>query len=603
MTFRLLRILTLLALGIFACEIVSFAGPAEGASYFRVEQRRGIWWFKSPDGKPFYSLGVNVVDMGPSREAYNPSSPEYAAFLHYRSPEAWASTTLQRLRSWNFNTLGGWSSREAPRDAMPYTLVLHLGGTARVPWSDIFGADVWQKFDEAARRQVAPLAKDKNLIGYFSDNELGWWDDTLLDYYLKQPSTNATRQVLMRLLREHYRNDFSQLLLDFEPSESKSFADLDHHSALTIKPGGHAMDVVDKFTFLVAERYYKLAHDAIRRYDSNHLILGDRYHGYVPRAVAQAAIPYVDVISTNYAADWTDGRSAEFYLSSLFRVTRKPILITEFYFSATENRSGNRNSSATFPVVATQKERARSFRRNMTELASLPFVVGAHWFQYYDEPTKGRSDGEDYNMGLVDIHDRPYEELTAAARALSAGKIHEQASLPEPAVKVVQQVPAANTAAERGLLHWNKARSFMASSASDPVDWRFADAYVCWSPLYLYLAVYAADFYEPLLYRGGRAGGKIPETERATLVVGTEGTNQLLSVRFGGKDAATIEGPAVWLRERNSPTRNTVLLRVPASMFGKNKLRPGDSLVLSATLLSHSRAERMEWQKVLRLTR
>ncbi len=359
----------------FASVIVSFAGPTEGSSYYRVEQRQGIWWFMSPDGKPFYSLGVNVVDMGPSRENYNSKSPEYAAFLHYRSPAAWASTTLKRLRSWNFNTLGGWSIPEARRDAMPYTVVLHLGGTARLPWSDIFSEDMWRKFDEAARWQIVPIANDKNLLGYFSDNELGWWDDTLLDYYLKQPPTNATRQVLMRLLREHYRNDFARLLLDFETTESKSFDELDHHSALTLRPGGQGMDVVDKFTFLVAERYYKLAHDAIRRYDSNHLILGDRYHGYVPRVVAQAAIPYVDVISTNYAADWPDGQIAQFYLDSLYRVTRKPILITEFYLSATENRSGNRNSSAGFPVVATQGERARSFERNVTALASLPFVV------------------------------------------------------------------------------------------------------------------------------------------------------------------------------------------------------------------------------------
>ena len=37
----------------------------------------------------------------------------------------------------------------------------------------------------------------------------------------------------------------------------------------------------------------------------------------------------------------------------------------------------------------------------------LPYVVGADWFQYYDEPPHGRKlDGEDYNFGLVDIHDR-----------------------------------------------------------------------------------------------------------------------------------------------------------------------------------------------------
>ncbi len=45
-------------------------------------------------------------------------------------------------------------------------------------------------------------------------------------------------------------------------------------------------------------------------------------------------------------------------------------------------------------------------------------VIGADWFQYYDEPKYGRNDGENYNMGLVDIYDQPYEEITLAAKIL-----------------------------------------------------------------------------------------------------------------------------------------------------------------------------------------
>ena len=603
MTFRFFRILSLLFLGILGHPIVSIANAPETSSYYRVEQHENIWWFVSPDGKPFFSMGVNVVDMGAPREIYDPKSPEYAAFRHYRSPEAWAQATLRRLRSWNFNTLGGWSNPALRRADMPYTVVLHLGGTARVPWGDLFGEDVARQFDLAARKEVAPLANDRNLLGYFSDNELGWWDDTIFDFYLKQPQTNATRQVLMRLLRKHYQNDFARLVQDFETPDSKSFDALERRAAITLKAGGRGMDVVDKFTFMVAERYYKLVHDAIRRYDSNHLILGDRYHGYVPRVVAQAATPYVDVISTNYAADWGDGNIGDYYLSSLYQVTRKPILVTEFYMSATQNRSGNRNSTAWFPVVATQVERARSFRTNVTALARLPFVVGTHWFQYSDEPTRGRVDGEDYNFGLVDINDRPYKELTATASALSTKSIHELAHLPVRSTSGVISIPAANAGSERGLVHWNKVRSFIPNSSSDPAGWSFADSYACWNSQYLYLAVYAADFLEPLLYQGGSTGGKIPESERMTWTITLEGLKTPARVRFGSQEAATLEGSPVWLREWRSPTRNAVILKLPAAQFGKKRLRVGDSLSLSATLSSHSRAERMEWQRVLQLTR
>ncbi|UCF39498.1 MAG: hypothetical protein JSU96_13690, partial [Acidobacteriota bacterium] len=42
--------------------------------------------------------------------------------------------------------------------------------------------------------------------------------------------------------------------------------------------------------------------------------------------------------------------------------------------------------------------------------------IGAHWFQWVDQPSTGRYDGENYNIGLVDVTDRPYEELTEALK-------------------------------------------------------------------------------------------------------------------------------------------------------------------------------------------
>jgi agarase len=46
----------------------------------------------------------------------------------------------------------------------------------------------------------------------------------------------------------------------------------------------------------------------------------------------------------------------------------------------------------------------------------MPFVVGAHWFEYADEPAEGRFDGENSNYGLVNIRDEPYEVFIAAVR-------------------------------------------------------------------------------------------------------------------------------------------------------------------------------------------
>ena len=49
----------------------------------------------------------------------------------------------------------------------------------------------------------------------------------------------------------------------------------------------------------LALKYYKTRHDAIRRYDKNHLIVGDRYEAneLIAYEIIEAALPYVDVLS------------------------------------------------------------------------------------------------------------------------------------------------------------------------------------------------------------------------------------------------------------------------------------------------------------------
>src|SRR5262249_1438743 len=162
-------------------------------------------------------------------------------------------------------------------------------------------------------------------------------------------------------------------------------------------------------------RYYSLVHDIIRKYDPKALVLGDRYQSFYFPEVVHAAAPYVDIVSTNLSAAWADGTFPRFFLRTLHSLTSKPILVSEFYMSARQNRSGNQNDSTVYPLVDTQEERANGFQNTITALARTPYVVGADWFQYYDEPTFGRDDGENFNFGLVDIHDRPYEPLVKTA--------------------------------------------------------------------------------------------------------------------------------------------------------------------------------------------
>lgn len=66
--------------------------------------------------------------------------------------------------------------------------------------------------------------------------------------------------------------------------------------------------------------------------------------------------------------------------------------------------------------VVDQNQRAEGYRYYVTSALQNPAVVGAHWFQCYDESTTGRGDGENYQIGFMDICDTPYWETIAAVR-------------------------------------------------------------------------------------------------------------------------------------------------------------------------------------------
>lgn len=572
---------------------------ANAQSFYRVVEKQGVWWFAKPGGGEMFSLGVDCVDPGQARETYRIDRPAYAAFRYYADNASWAKETLARLRAWNFNTLGGWCDLDAlkttPDAEMPYTVVLHLGASVNVPWCDVFSADTGRRIDDLARKLVTPHRDDSQLIGYFSDNELGWWDDSLFVFFLRQPRQNSARRVLLSLLRQQYHNDFSLLKRNFYTDDARSFSDLDRRANLMLRPGGDGEKTVKQFVYLFARRYYQLIHDAIRRYDTNHLLLGDRYAQSCPLEVARAAGEYVDVISTNYGADWPDGGISHFYLEGLHRMTGKPVLISEFYFCARENRSGNKNSSDGFPVVSTQMERAASVRNNVTALAGTPYVLGAHWFQYYDEPAFGRADGENYNMGLVDIDNRPYEYLTAAFAQLHIDKIHSDSSAP---VMRNSIVPPAPRNPMEGLQVWGRARAYVPGRSQSPI----ADLYVCWCAQRLYLAVYTEEYADAKLYRRGQ----IPLRDRMTWTIylpgNISGSRKAVQIRFGPGGPTRIGGNIVDCHTLNNGIRYTAVIALSPAQWGLSALRSGTALALHTSLTSHGHAECMEWKTTLRLS-
>src|SRR6185295_11218926 len=131
---------------------------------------------------------------------------------------------------WGFTTLGAWSDEQVLRQAKEMSLwltpVLHIGSTAGAPWWDMWDAKVIRRMDEVARGQILAVRDDPRLIGYYTDNELGWWNATLFKMTLEQSAGSGQKKRLLKLLRESYGNVWQKLLEDFEVENAEGWGQL-----------------------------------------------------------------------------------------------------------------------------------------------------------------------------------------------------------------------------------------------------------------------------------------------------------------------------------------------------------------------------------------
>jgi len=328
--------------------------------------------------------------------------------------------------------------------------------------------------------------------------------------------------------------------------------------------------------------------EAILDADPEALYLGDRLPIYYDPDAVRIMGKYVDVIATNYNADGPDGWIAQYYFRGLRQLAPKPVLVTEWFFAAHENRTGNLNRTG-YPrssgqrrppssninktghlmTVGTQEERALGAAAATEALAREPNVVGLHWFQFYDHPKGGRADGEDYNFGLVDVRDRPYEQLVAAlSRANRLASERRKENPRRSTVPAVPVVPyAAIDAQDSSLLDWPKAVALM-SMQSAPDEPVFGDVYLSWDDNALNVAVIAMDYYDPHLMAWS---DEFPRDEAFRLAIGIKQGERARLVQLRVvPDSTTSDGGRFELRVRACQVERDTCAEAPiaARFFG-----------------------------------
>ena len=331
-------------------------GPTLAATgHFRGEKYKGKWWLVDPEGKLFWSQGLNIVTVAQhtrikGRESYFSEVPNdfYRNNLKIKYQEEkdlFRKTTDQvyrRLRSWGMNTIAANSNTHFYREGrMPYTIEIRSGLSHSLP--EDFDAEAFKvSFQKVLTEKyhIEESADDPWCIGYFIDNEYAW------------PKKN----------------------------QEKAIYD-----------------------------YFRAVREVLNELAPKKLYLGCRSNSVNFNRIAfEAAARYCDVISINHYD----------YNVSTFKETEgldKPLMIGEFHFGALDRGLPHTGLRA----ASNQRQRARLFEHFVSQALEDDYVVGAHWFQYLDQPYTARSDGENYQIGFVDICDRPYPEMIEASRKIS----------------------------------------------------------------------------------------------------------------------------------------------------------------------------------------
>lgn len=254
--------------------------------------------------------------------------------------------------------------------------------------------------DDLVRKKSTLFAGDKHFVGYYLDNELPFASyqnaDPLRGIDLKHFLALPDRYKAARIYAEKFMQDRGIV----------------SSAAITKKEQ-------EDFREVVADYYYQLTTKTVRRYDTEHLILGTRLHDWSKynEKVVVACARYCDIVSINYYGRWQPETDFLTNLKSWCGV--KPFLVSEFYTKAEDTSYKGTKYSNTEGggwLVRTQKSRGEFHQNFCLRLLETKNCIGWIHFEYNDGYA---SDGSASNKGIVSLEYEPYDDFLAYMRQLN----------------------------------------------------------------------------------------------------------------------------------------------------------------------------------------
>lgn len=410
----------------------------EPTGFFALEKDDKRFWLKDPDGYAFISCGLDCVGVDgdcnlTGIESFCDYLPEKSTpgwFLPEKSDEcffswhkynlyrtfgdnwyeAWTRITKRRLIEWGENTVACWSDmRFIKNSRLPYVHIMN--GFPRTKtnifrdFPDVFSPE----YKDASRKwanQLDELKDDKNMIGYFMSNEPHWaFSDNLniAAVTLESEEHFHSKDFAINFLKNRYES-----IDNLNCAWNKDFASFDdlYNPCDKESLNKTAWNDLMEISAEMVREFIKVPALAIKEVDPNHLNLGMRY-AWVANKTVTSGCEYFDVFSFNcYRHDPYSS------IQNIVDLVNMPVMIGEFHFGALD-----RGLDATgIQAVASQEDRAKAYRYYMHRAASHPYCLGAHYFTLNDQGYLGRFDGENYQIGFVDVCNREYPEIVESAK-------------------------------------------------------------------------------------------------------------------------------------------------------------------------------------------
>lgn len=414
--------------------------------FFHLENINDRWWFTTPEGNAFLSLGLNHIEPGVLLYKENKAHwlKKFELGEDYSKEEfnaRFQGKVKDDLGLYGFNLLGGHSSSRYYQSSfipyierIPFSNICHWQTPEASDFPDVFSSDFREHCDYLAKKTVKPY--DPYLLGYYFIDcpiltEIESAARGVVTYGAPRRATPTWPRVLRNLGPE---NPGKQAYVDhiaethghiegFNSVYQTDFRSFDELLNATnwreLADPQNKKEQEDIFNFLlkVVDKYYQVTVSAVKKHDPNHLVLGDKLNGNTdtPSEIVKISSKYTDVVFFQMYGHYADQKP---FMDRCSMAGNKPIYNGDGSFSTPSDMLPQPNG----PHSKTQEDRAAAISSFATQAFSRSDFVGwdnCGWIDLW-KTFPGKKDRQ--HGGLQDPFGNHYQPMIDVFSKLSMEK-------------------------------------------------------------------------------------------------------------------------------------------------------------------------------------